>query len=138
MSKKKLINKTHLINKGFNKEKGRKGRIKENFLPRMSWIHSTKYVKVKGHKTPFENDQLYWSLRTDKHSTHSLRIRKLLRHQNGTCQICSKKFDQFASLHWEVDHVIPKHAGGKDLYSNLQLVHRECHILKTREEKEIK
>jgi RNA-directed DNA polymerase len=117
------------------KEKGNKSVLKENFLPRMQWIHSEKYVKIKGSKSPFENDQLYWSLRTDKHSVHSLRVRKLLRRQSGKCPICNKTFDQFASRHWEIDHVIPRHAGGRDQYSNLQLIHRECHIRKTREER---
>ena len=76
------------------KEKGLKGVIRENFLPRMSWTHSSKFVKVKGHKSPFDNQQLYWTLRTDKYSSYSLRMRRLLREQKGKCGICQKQFDQ--------------------------------------------
>jgi RNA-directed DNA polymerase len=31
----------------------------------------------------------------------------------------------------EVDHIIPKSLGGKDMYENLQLLHRHCHDTKT-------
>jgi 5-methylcytosine-specific restriction endonuclease McrA len=31
----------------------------------------------------------------------------------------------------EVDHIIPRAKGGQDIYTNLQLLHRHCHDLKT-------
>ncbi len=31
----------------------------------------------------------------------------------------------------EVDHIIPKSKSGKDIYENLQLIHRHCHDSKT-------
>ena len=31
----------------------------------------------------------------------------------------------------EIDHIIPKSLGGKDKYTNLQLLHRHCHDKKT-------
>lgn len=31
----------------------------------------------------------------------------------------------------EVDHTIPRSKGGLDKYSNLQLLHRQCHTNKT-------
>jgi RNA-directed DNA polymerase len=34
----------------------------------------------------------------------------------------------------EVDHIIPKSKGGKDEYSNLQLLHRQCHVEKTKKD----
>lgn len=113
------------------KTKGHGDKIQENYLPRMSWIHSRKFVKVKGSKSPYDNDQLYWTLRTDKYSTLSLRARRLLRAQGGKCALCHKMFDFKSSQNWEVDHIVPRKLGGKDAYANLNLVHRECHILKT-------
>lgn len=34
----------------------------------------------------------------------------------------------------EVDHIIPRVTGGKDVYTNLQLLHRHCHQLKSLED----
>ncbi|WP_017292531.1 reverse transcriptase N-terminal domain-containing protein [Geminocystis herdmanii] len=31
----------------------------------------------------------------------------------------------------EIDHIIPKSKGGKDIYNNLQVLHRHCHDDKT-------
>jgi 5-methylcytosine-specific restriction endonuclease McrA len=36
----------------------------------------------------------------------------------------------------EVDHIQPKALGGKDTYVNLQLLHKHCHIEKTRIDRE--
>jgi len=33
----------------------------------------------------------------------------------------------------EIDHIIPKSCGGKDNYENLKLLHRICHVGKTRD-----
>lgn len=33
-----------------------------------------------------------------------------------------------------MDHIIPRKDGGKDTYKNLQLLHKTCHLEKTREE----
>lgn len=32
----------------------------------------------------------------------------------------------------EVDHINPTQKGGKDVYSNLQLLHLSCHVQKTK------
>jgi|AntDeeMinimDraft_5_1070356.scaffolds.fasta_scaffold32083_1 RNA-directed DNA polymerase len=34
----------------------------------------------------------------------------------------------------EIDHKIPKSRGGKDEYDNLQVLHKICHVNKTRDE----
>ena len=69
------------------KTKGLDDQTRENFLPRLGWIHSRKFVKVQGSKSPYDNDQLYWMLRTHKHSTYSLPVRRLLRAQGGKCAL---------------------------------------------------
>lgn len=46
--------------------------------------------------------------------------------------MCKKEFNAFDSSTWEVDHIIPRFAGGLDMYDNLQLLHKECHELKTK------
>lgn len=46
------------------KTKDKKNIIKENWLPRMTWVKSEKWVKIKGYKSPFDGDKLYWYKRT--------------------------------------------------------------------------
>lgn len=110
----------------------KRGIILHNFLPRMSWIKSRKHVMVKGTNSPYDPElSIYWSRRSLTHSPFPRRIVNLLNKQKGSCPLCKTKFDTFDSKSWEVDHIIPKSRGGKDKYSNLQLVHRACHIAKT-------
>jgi RNA-directed DNA polymerase len=42
------------------------------------------------------------------------------------CTLCKNPFDKM-----KVDHIIPHSQGGKDVYANFQLLHRQCHISKT-------
>ena len=37
---------------------------KHNWLPHMVWVKSEKWVKIKGTKSPFDGDNLYWGKRT--------------------------------------------------------------------------
>lgn len=106
--------------------------IQEVFLPHMHWVKSSKYVKVFRAKSPFDGDHIYWSMRNEKHASLPARMRILLQRQKQKCPLCGNKFRITDLL--EVDHIIPKELGGKDFYSNLQLLHRYCHIKKTAEE----
>lgn len=90
---------------------------------------STEYVKVKGDKSPFDGDLVYWSSRLGTHPELSSRTAKLLKQQKGKCTKCGLSFHSWDV--WEVDHKIPKALGGKDEYKNLQLLHRHCHDEKT-------
>ena len=101
----------------------------ENHLPQMSWVHSRKFVKIQGKKSPFDSDKAYWATRNSKHFGYSLRASKLHKVQGGVCTICKRHFDAFSKL--EIDHIVPRALGGKDAYSNLQLLHESCHLKKT-------
>lgn len=101
----------------------------KNYLPQMPWVHSRKFVKIRGEKSPFDFDNDYWATRNSKYSGYSLRVSKLYKVQGGVCTICKRHFDAFSKL--KVDHVIPKAVRGKDTYSNLQLLHESCHMKKT-------
>ena len=114
-----------------------KGRIKgnkvdEKQLPKFGWVQSKKYVKVRGDASIYDGNSIYWTLRLINHFAFNTRIRKLLRRQKGICPLCKEKFDYFSDM--EVDHIIPRKKGGKDAYSNLQLLHKQCHIKKTNTE----
>ncbi|MBR8841146.1 MAG: HNH endonuclease [Stigonema ocellatum SAG 48.90 = DSM 106950] len=90
---------------------------------------STSYVKVKGDKSPYDGDLIYWSSRLGTHPQMPNHKAKLLKQQKGKCPWCGLSFQDWDVL--EVDHIIPKALSGKDEYKNLQLLHRHCHDEKT-------
>jgi len=112
------------------KEIDKNNEVIEAWLPRLSWIKSKKWVKVKGTKSPYDGDHVYWSVRMSSYNRLPTRVTKLLKLQNGKCPYCKTAF-QWESV-MEVDHIIPKALGGKDAYNNLQLIHKHCHVSKTR------
>lgn len=111
------------------KQRGPKGELQSNYLPHIVWVPSEKFVKVKGDKSPFDGDVLYWGLRLRKYEELSTRVQTLLKRQKMICAGCNKPFTSFDKM--EVDHIIPRSQGGKDVYGNLQLLHRHCHVAKT-------
>ena len=114
------------------KQLGKSGISKENWLPHLSWVKSRKWVKIRGDYSPFNGDNLYWGKRTINKGTWNIRQRKLIKSQKGFCPYCKIPFLIDSVV--EVDHIIPSSKGGKDVYLNLQLLHKHCHILKTRED----
>jgi len=49
--------------------------------------------------------------------------------QNAITLHCGLHFKEEDLM--EIDHIIPRSKGGKDIYKNLQLLHRHCHDVKT-------
>ena len=91
---------------------------------------STDYVKVKGDKSPYDGDLVYWSSRMGKHPEMPNRKAYLLKRQKGKCTHCGLTFREWDVI--EDDHVIPRALGGKDEWKNRQLLHRHCHDEKTK------
>jgi len=118
----------------YGKEKDKCGRLKEIFLPKLSWIKSKKWVKIKVNKSPFDGDHIYWAARMSKYKRLPTRVSKLLKLQKGLCPLCKTRFHLESIM--EIDHIQPKALGGRDTYANLQLLHRHCHIAKTRIDRE--
>lgn len=114
----------------YGKEKGKNKETKEIWLPRLSWIKSKKWVKVRGTKSPYDGDHVYWAVRMASYNRLPTRVTKLLKLQNGMCPYCQTAFHIESVM--EVDHIQPRALGGKDTYNNLQLLHRHCHVKKTR------
>ncbi len=104
-------------------------------LLNMSDINVKRHVKVVGKHHVYDGDEKYWNKKTlrDLESNHSGRlvnnISKLFKKQNGCCNICKLKLEHDHNL--EIDHIIPKTLGGKDIITNYQLVHNWCHDTKT-------
>ncbi|BAZ68415.1 reverse transcriptase homolog (plasmid) [Fischerella sp. NIES-4106] len=90
---------------------------------------SNNYVKVKGDKSPYDGDWLYWSIKLGRHPELPSRKARLLQQQKGQCPWCGLYFRSSDVM--EVDHKIPIALGGKDDWKNLQLLHRHCHNSKS-------
>jgi RNA-directed DNA polymerase len=90
---------------------------------------SNNYVKVKGDKSPYDGDLVYWSTRMGNHPEMPNREAFLLKKQKGKCAHCGLNFREDDLI--EVDHKIPTSLGGKNDWKNLQLLHRHCHDVKT-------
>lgn len=99
-------------------------------LPKLSWVSSKKYVKIKGDVSVYDGNEVYWAHRTPRYSVLSTRVKNLILRQGGKCSICKKVFSEGEFM--EVDHITPMYKGGLDRYSNLQLLHRQCHVNKTK------
>ena len=112
------------------KQLGKDGKMEEIWLPHMVWVKSKKWVKIKADKSPFDGDNVYWAKRTLTKGSWSIKQRKLIKQQNGYCRWCKTLFTVDSLV--EIDHIIPRSLGGKDEYKNLQLLHKHCHIEKSR------
>src|SRR5262249_54711640 len=82
-------------------------------------------VKVRGTRSPFDGDWIYWSTRLGRHPEVLPAVARLLKRQEGKCNWCGLFF-RHGDL-WQVDHFIPKSQGGTDATNNLQLLHQHCH-----------
>ena len=106
-----------------------KGEKKRNFLPKMTWVGSGQDIKIKGNASPYDGNHLYWATRTEKYSGYSHRISKLIKRQYGQCAICGDQFTPMDVI--EADHIVSRSKGGSDKLSNLQALHKHCHIQKS-------
>jgi RNA-directed DNA polymerase len=88
-----------------------------------------RHIKVKGEKSPYDGNLIYWSSRLGKNPEMPQRLSNLLKRQKGKCNQCKLLFKNEDIL--EVDHIVPHILGEKDEYKNLQVLHRHCHHKKT-------
>ena len=88
-----------------------------------------RHVKVKGNRSFFDGDIIYWGTRKGKHPELPNRVALLLKRYKGQCPECGLMFLGDDLI--EVDHIIPTKEGGADKFDNLQPLHRHCHDVKT-------
>jgi RNA-directed DNA polymerase len=93
----------------------------------------TKYVQVKGDRSPFDGDYLYWASRLGHHPMVPPIHAKLLKKQKSKCALCNLPFLELEDR--EIDHIIPLSQGGRRVNSNIQLAHKRCHHQKTAQER---
>jgi 5-methylcytosine-specific restriction endonuclease McrA len=80
-----------------------------------------KHINVKGNKSPYDGDIVYWSERNSK--LYDNYTSKALKRQNHSCKSCGLKFvgDERVHLH----HADGNHNNWKQ--SNLVAIHESCH-----------
>ena len=82
-----------------------------------------RHVKVKGHKSPFDGDWVYWSQRLTRYPTQPKRTTILLNFQRGKCSHCGQRF--MTENIMEVHHRDGNRQNNNLL--NLELLHGHCH-----------
>lgn len=105
------------------------GKPRTAHLPKLAWISSINYIKIKDTASVYDGDHLYWANRCPRYSSLSTRVCNLLERQKGKCNACKIEFQINDCM--EVDHIKPRSQDGLDRYDNLQLLHRYCHTKKT-------
>ncbi|WP_345441082.1 group II intron reverse transcriptase/maturase [Deinococcus caeni] len=88
-----------------------------------------RHVKVKGTRSPFDGDLVYWAYRLKDHPLTSGTKARLIQRQWGRCKGCGLVFRPEDLL--ETDHVVPTSLGGSDKITNKAVYHRHCHDTKT-------
>jgi len=80
-----------------------------------------KHINVKGNKSPYDGDIVYWSERNNK--LYDGNTSKALKRQNHSCKICGLKFADDERVH--LHHVDGNHSNWKQ--NNLVAIHESCH-----------
>jgi len=81
----------------------------------------SKHIMVKGNKSPYDGDMVYWSERNSKLYTDM--TSKALKRQNHSCDFCGLKFIGEEKVH--LHHVDGNHDNWKT--KNLVAIHHSCH-----------
>ncbi len=85
-----------------------------------------RWTKVKGTRTPYDGDEIYWSMRLGgKYLTIDPQKSRLLKKQKGKCAHCEQHFKPYDLI--EKHHIEKKSKGGSNADKNLLLVHLHCH-----------
>jgi RNA-directed DNA polymerase len=114
----------HRTYKVFNKETKQDSHTSKKLLdkafPSVSFSEN-KHVNVKGNKSPYDGDLVYWSERNSK--SYDNNISKALKRQNHTCGHCGLKCTSEELVH--LHHIDGNHSNWKP--KNLIAVHESCH-----------
>lgn len=114
----------HRTFKVFNKEAKQdrysSKKLLDNAFPSVPYSENA-YVKVKGDKSPFDGDLVYWSERNSK--LYDGETSKQLKRQNHRCGHCGLRFTNEERVH--LHHIDSNHNNWKK--ENLIAVHESCH-----------
>ena len=110
--------------KVFNKETKQNRYSSKNLIlqafPRVSYSEN-RFINVKGEKSPYDGDLVYWSKRNSK--LYDGETSKALNRQNHSCVACKLKFTGNERVH--LHHVDGNHQNNS--HDNLVAIHESCH-----------
>ena len=86
-------------------------------------IPIVRHVKVRGTKSPYDGDWVYWAQRLGRDPLKPPRVTRLLKRQQGRCDYCGLYF--MAADGTEVHHQDGNPKNNR--YANLALLHAHCH-----------
>jgi len=97
------------------------------YLLCFSWFSIKRHVLVKGRASPDDPSlREYWRKRNAAKAKNLMPSReKIARKQASICPVCRESL--FNGEELQIHHKKPIKEGGKDTYSNLQLLHLYCH-----------
>lgn len=109
-----------VFNKEPNQDRYSSKKLLDIAFPRVSCAEA-KHISVKGSKSPFDGDLVYWSTRNSK--LYDGPTAKALKKQNHTCVMCRLKLlsDETVHLH----HIDGNHDNWRT--NNLMAIHESCH-----------
>ncbi len=109
-----------VFNKERKKDRYSAKKLVEQAFPSVPYSEN-KFVNVKGDKSPYDGDLVYWSKRNSKlYDNHTA---KALTRQNHSCASCKLKFTSEERVH--LHHVDKNHDNWKQ--NNLVAIHESCH-----------
>ena len=104
----------------------RKEQDSYNLLLHSSFPAGLRWKKVKGTRSPYDGDSIYWSTRMGENYKYlEPQKARLLKWQKGRCSHCGLHFKPGESI--EKHHLQPRAKGGSNSDKNLTLVHLHCH-----------
>jgi group II intron reverse transcriptase/maturase len=109
-----------VFNKETKQDKHSSRKLIEKAFPKVPYSEFA-HIKVKGNKSPFDGDLIYWTERNSK--LYDGITSKLLRKQNHTCEKCGYKLTSEERVH--LHHIDGNHENWKD--KNLTVLHESCH-----------
>ncbi|MDE0467322.1 MAG: group II intron reverse transcriptase/maturase [Candidatus Poribacteria bacterium] len=101
----------------------------------LAYIPIKRHVLVNGNMRVYDQNPHtieYWRKREYTNAfkqIESVRIEKLYKRQNGICDYCNKPITttDIKEREIHIHHMKPRSFGGNESYSNLKLLHSECH-----------
>lgn len=110
----------NVFNKEANNNRYKVNQLIKKAFPSVSYS-TNKHINVKGNKSPYDGDIVYWSKRnSNKYDNHTART---LKRQNHKCGQCRLHFITKENVH--LHHIDGNHNNWKR--DNLLAVHESCH-----------